>query len=60
MEEPKVTHNKNTRKEEKGHGQGWDGRACWHGVAVPNRCLDVPKGKNLNMSGKGCSKEGLR
>ena len=50
-------------------------------MAVPNRCLDVPKcnhlhgwkgmnvesetgaiglALNLNISGKGCSKEGLR
>ena len=43
-----VTHTKNTRKQAIPHGQGWHGRAWWHGVAVPNRCLGVPKCTHLH------------
>ena len=43
MEELKVTHTKNTRKQAIPHGQGWHGRALWHGAPVPNCCLGTPK-----------------
>ena len=48
MEELKITHTKNTRKEEKGHGLGGTAVLDGTGGTVPNCCLDVPQGTHLH------------
>ena len=72
MEEPKITHTKNTRKEEIGHGLGGTGGPCqfsawtclkaltftvWKGFVFRRESGAIGLDLVLNMSGKGYRKE---